>query len=238
MKLICANFKMNLLKNDIINYLEVINNKVNLENIVFFPNNLYIEKFKENNYLVGSQDISFKEFGAVTGDTSINQLKEVGISYTLIGHSERREYFKDSNYISDKIKLALENDIKVVLCIGENLNELESNKTFSVLKEEIDEAIKNNLSLINNDNLIIAYEPIWAIGTGKIPTNDILEKTINYIKNYLKNTYNLNLKVLYGGSVKLDNIEELENISIIDGYLVGGASLNPNKFLDLISKIK
>lgn len=238
MKLICANFKMNLLKNDIINYLEIINNKINLENIVFFPNNLYIEKFKEKNYLVGSQDISFKEFGAVTGDTSINQLKEVGISYTLIGHSERREYFNDNNYISDKIKLALENNIKVVLCIGENLNQFENNKTFSVLKDEIDEGIKNNLSIINNNNLIIAYEPIWAIGTGKIPTNDILEKTINYIKNYLTDTYNLNLKVLYGGSVNIDNIDELENISSLDGYLVGGASLDPDKFLTLIQKIK
>ena len=181
MKIICANFKMNLLKKDIIDYLNTIKNK-NLENVVFFPNNIYIEEFRKNNYLVGSQDISFQEFGAVTGDTSIFQLKELGINYTLIGHSERREYF-------------------------------------------------------NDNNLIIAYEPIWAIGTGIIPTNDILEETIDKIKKYLKEKYNLNLKVLYGGSVKLDNIESLEKISNIDGYLIGGACLDPNNFLNIIDKI-
>ena len=236
MKIICANFKMNLLKKDIIDYLNTIKNK-NLENVVFFPNNIYIEEFRKNNYLVGSQDISFQEFGAVTGDTSIFQLKELGINYTLIGHSERREYFNDNNYISKKISLALKNDIKVILCIGENKTDFLNKQTFDILKEEIEQAFLNNLDLINDNNLIIAYEPIWAIGTGIIPTNDILEETIDKIKKYLKEKYNLNLKVLYGGSVKLDNIESLEKISNIDGYLIGGACLNPDKFLSLIDKV-
>ena len=237
MKLICANFKMNLLENDINNYLDIIDNKITKENTIFFPSSIYIKNFSNKNYLVGSQNISFKEFGALTGDTSILQLKELGISYTLIGHSERREYFKDSNYINQKVNLALKNDIKIVLCIGENENEFIENKTFKVLKKELDDAIINNLNLINSNNLIIAYEPIWAIGTGKIPTNQILENTLKEIKDYLINTYNLDLKVLYGGSVKLENIEELEKIKLIDGYLIGGACLEPNKFLDLISKI-
>ncbi len=235
MKLICANFKMNLTRNDIKNYLNVINDKIK-DNVIFFPTSLYLNDFKEEGYKIGSQDISFKDFGSVTGDTSVLQLKDMGINYTIIGHSERREYFNDSKYVNQKINLALKNNIKVVLCIGENLNEFESNQTIIILKKELDDAINNNLDLINRDNLIIAYEPIWAIGTGKIPTIDILNKTILEIKEYLK-SYNLNLKVLYGGSVNLDNIEELETINLIDGYLIGGASLNPEKFLSLINKV-
>ena len=177
MKLICANFKMNLTRNDIKNYLNVIKDKVK-ENVIFFPTSLYLNEFKEEGYEIGSQDISFKDFGSVTGDTSVLQLKDMGISYTIIGHSERREYFNDSKYVNQKINLALKNNIKVVLCIGENLNEFESNQTITILKKELDDAINNNLDLINRDNLIIAYEPIWAIGTGKIPTKDILNKTI------------------------------------------------------------
>ena len=137
MKIIGANFKMNFKKDDINNYLEVIKNKIPIDNIIFFPSNLYIESFTKNNYLVGSQNISFQEFGAVTGDTSILQLKELGIKYTLIGHSERRKYFNDDNYIADKMKLALKNDIIPVLCIGESLREYENNLTKDKLKGEI-----------------------------------------------------------------------------------------------------
>ena len=234
MKIIGANFKMNFQKDDINNYLEVIKNKIPIDNIIFFPSNLYIESFTKNNYLVGSQNISFQEFGAVTGDTSILQLKELGIKYTLIGHSERRKYFNDDNYIADKIKLALKNDIIPVLCIGESLREYENNLTKDKLKEQIDIALKDNRS----DKIIIAYEPIWSIGTGKIPTNDILTEIISFIKNYINENYHINLKVIYGGSVNLDNILELNKINNLDGYLIGGATLNPNKFLELIDKIK
>lgn len=238
MKLICANFKMNLLEKDILDYLDTIDGKILKENVIFFPNNLYIKHFYQKNYLVGSQNISFQNWGAITGDTSILQLKELGISYTLIGHSERREYFNDSKFISKKVNLALENNIKVILCIGENKNEWENNQTFEVLKKELDEAIKMNLNLINFDNFIVAYEPIWAIGTGNIPSNPILEKTILEIKEYLRDNYHLNINVLYGGSVNLENILELEKIKNIDGYLVGGLSLHPNQFLSLINKVK
>ena len=114
MKLIVANFKMNLLIKDIHNYLEVIEQKLNKDQVIFCPNNLHIKYFSEKNYLVGSQDISFQEYGAITGDTSINQLKEVGITYTIIGHSERRQYFLDDKYINKKVKLALSKQIKII----------------------------------------------------------------------------------------------------------------------------
>jgi len=237
MKLICANFKMNLLKNDIVNYLKVIEEKIPKENVIFFPNNIHIEYFKNKNYLVGSQDISFKDFGSITGDTSVLQLKELGITHTIIGHSERRGYFNDDNYIDKKVNLSLNNNIKAILCIGENLEEKNSNKTLEVLKNELDSGIKNNLSYINNNNLIIAYEPIWSIGTNVIPTNLELENTIKEIKNYLKETYNLNLKVLYGGSVNKQNINILDSVNNIDGYLIGSASLKPYDLLEIIKKM-
>ena len=236
MKLICCNFKMNLLKNDINNYLNTIKDKIEKGRVIFFPSIPYIESFSKENYLVGSQNISFTEFGSVTGDTSIKQLKELGVTYTIIGHSERRKYFDDDKYISKKIKLALNNNIKVILCIGE-LEKISSEETNSFLKDEIDEALRDNLDLIN-ENIIIAYEPIWAIGSGVIPDNNWINTTISYIKNYIKNTYNKDIKVLYGGSVKLDNIDNLEKLDIIDGYLIGGASLNPNDIIALQSKIK
>ena len=237
MKLICCNFKMNLLKKDISNYLNTINNKIEKEKVIFFPSIPYIEEFSKNGYLVGSQDISFVDFGSITGDTSINQLKELGITYTIIGHSERRKFFDDDKYISKKIKLALNNNIKVILCIGEFEKNIQE-ETNIFLKNEIDLAFIDNKELINNNNLIIAYEPIWAIGSGVMPDEKCLSNTISFIKNYVMNTCNLNLKVLYGGSINLDNIKNIEKITEIDGYLIGGSSLNPEIFLSIISNIK
>ena len=234
MKLICCNFKMNLLKKDIENYLKVIENKLNKENIIFFPSIPYISMFKNKNYKVGSQDISIEKFGSITGDISIIQLKELGINYTIIGHSERRKYFNDDKYISKKINLALSNDVKVILCIGESIKTNEK-ETFDFLKYEIDEAFKNNLNLIKNDNFIIAYEPIWSIGNGIIPENNCIKNTILYIKQYIFDNYQLNLKVLYGGSVNPNNIKYLNEIDEIDGYLIGSSSLKPDDILSITS---
>lgn len=236
MKLLCLNFKMNLLKKDVLKYLKCIDNKIDKDNIIFFPSIPYIELFTKENYLVGSQDISFKDFGSFTGDTSIEQLKELGIKYTLIGHSERRKYFDDDKYISKKIKLAVENNIIPILCIGEELKGDQS-ETNAILKEKLDEVIIENLILLNNDNLIIAYEPIWAIGSDIIPNNNDLKNTISFIDNYLINTYNLHLKILYGGSVNLDTLDSLEKIKELDGYLIGSFSLKPENVLAISKKI-
>lgn len=234
MKLICCNFKMNLLKKDIENYLNVIEDKIDKNNIIFFPSIPYIPLFSNKNYIVGSQDISFESFGSITGDTSVLQLKELGIKYTIIGHHERRKYFDDDKYIFKKVNIALKNGINSILCIGETIksNDLE---TFELLKYEIDEALKNNLDLINNNNLIIAYEPIWSIGSGVIPSNNSLINTILFIKKYLFDNYGLNLKVLYGGSVNLDNINSLNQIKELDGYLIGNFSLKPENILSISS---
>ena len=233
MKLIVGNFKMNLLKEDINNYLNVIKDK-DFSNVVFCPSNIYLTSFIESNLNTGSQDIGFMENGAYTGDISASQLKSIGVKYTLVGHSERRKYYHDSDYVNKKISSAINNDIIPILCIGETKEERDNNLTNIRLKEEIDKAF-NNIS--NLSNIIIAYEPLWSIGTGLIPTNNEIFETISYIKEYVKSQYNFDVKVLYGGSVNNNNILELESVNNIDGYLVGGCSLDTNKFLDLINKI-
>lgn len=234
MKIIAANFKMNLTKKEIDNYLKEIDNK-KINNVIFFPSNLYIPYFSK--YNIGSQDISFKELGSITGDTSIKQYLDFNIKYVLIGHSERRKYFNDSKYISDKVNLALKNNIIPIICIGETEEEYNNNLTKKVLKKELDEALESNITLLNNE-IIIAYEPIFSIGTNKVLDIKEIENIISYIKSYLKNTYLLDIKVLYGGSVNLNNIGNLEKISNLDGYLIGNASLDAKSFLDLTSKIK
>lgn len=234
MKIIAANFKMNLTKKEIDNYLKEIDNK-KINNVIFFPSNIYIPYFSK--YNIGSQDISFKEIGSITGDTSIKQYLDFNIKYVLIGHSERRKYFNDSKYISDKVNLALKNNIIPIICVGETEEEYNNNLTKKVLKDELDEALENNITLLNN-KIIIAYEPIFSIGTNKVLDIKEIENIVSYIKSYLKNTYLLDIKVLYGGSVNLNNIGNLEKISNLDGYLIGNASLDAKSFLDLTSKIK
>ena len=234
MKIIAANFKMNLTKKEIDNYLKEIDNK-KINNVIFFPSNIYIPYFSK--YNIGSQDISFKELGSITGDTSIKQYLDFNIKYVLIGHSERRKYFNDSKYISDKVNLTLKNNIIPIICVGETEEEYNNNLTKKVLKDELDEALENNITLLNNE-IIIAYEPIFSIGTNKVLDIKEIENIVSYIKSYLKNTYLLDIKVLYGGSVNLNNIGNLEKISNLDGYLIGNASLDAKSFLDLTSKIK
>lgn len=233
MKIIAANFKMNLTKTEIDNYLNTIKGKID-KNVIFFPSDIYLNDF--SSYLTGSQNISFIEKGAVTGDISIIQLLDMNIKYTLIGHSERRLYFNDNNYINSKIRLALLNKITPILCIGENLEEYQNKETFSKLTKQIDEAFLNNNSILN-DSLIVAYEPIWSIGTGNILDIKTIVEVIDFIKKYILDNYKLNLKVIYGGSVNLNNISNLESLNL-DGYLIGNACLDPKKFLELIRFIK
>ena len=234
MKLIVANFKMNLLKEDILEYVKHFNKKES--NVIFCPSNIYLNYFLEKDLNVGSQDASFEEKGAFTGDVSASQLKSIGVKYTIIGHSERRKYHNDDKYVNNKLICALNNSLIPILCIGETKEQRENNETYQVLEKQLNEALNN----INSDllsNIIIAYEPVWSIGTGIIPSNYDIYNTISFIKEYLQKRYVLQLKVLYGGSVNSNNISELETINNIDGYLIGGSSIDYNKFLDIINKV-
>ena len=229
MKIIACNLKMNLMPSELNNYIEGM--KAIKDKILLFPPAIYIDNFIKNGFVTGSQDISFKEMGAYTGDISILQLKELGIKHTIIGHSERRQYYQDDRFVNEKIKLCLKNDVLPILCVGETQEENSRNETYSVCTREIDEAFKDN----DIKDIIIAYEPIFSIGTGIVPTNEFINETIGDIKKYILDKYGLNVKVLYGGSVNDGNIKTLEEIPNVDGYLIGSSSLKVDSMKNIVN---
>ena len=232
MKIIACNLKMNLMPSEINDYIEGM--KAIKDEILLFPTSIYIDNFVKSGFTTGSQDISYAEKGAYTGDTSILQLKELGIKYSIVGHSERRAYYQDDQYVNKKINLCINNDIMPVLCVGETLEQNKNNETNEVIIRELDSAFTDN----NIKSIIIAYEPIWSIGTGLIPSNDFIEEVVNNIKTYIKDKYGIEVSVLYGGSVNADNISTLEEIPNVDGYLIGGSSLKIDSMKKIVSTIR
>ena len=185
-----------------------------------------------------AQDVSIFDNGPCTGDISGRQIKSMGINYSLVGHSERRKNYNDGIYAKEKLIRLLEQDIIPVLCIGENLEERQSGKTFMVIENLIKEAMDEIGDIAKK--IIIAYEPIWSIstsGTGIVPKNEEIEEVSSFIKKYILNNYAYEPKVLYGGSVNNKCIDDLEKIDNIDGYLVGGCSLKCEEFEKLINSI-
>ena len=193
----------------------------------------YAKYFKNKNISIGSQNCYQKDqFSSNTAAVSPFMLKNVGAKYTLVGHSDNREEGDTDAILKNKVFFALKNNLRVVFCIGENKIERENKKTFSVLKKQIMKVLDKKL---NNKNIIVAYEPIWSIGTGKIPTKNELRKTTYYIKKVLKNIFKKKSPaVLYGGSVDENNISMFKEINEIDGFLIGGASKSSKKFIDII----
>jgi len=187
------------------------------------------KKLKNTNIDVGAQNCHEQDtYGAFTGSINSMMLKNVGAKYVIIGHSENRQAGETNKLINLKIKNALKSGLKVIFCIGETLQE----KRKKITKKILNKQIKLGLNKIKNKkNVIIAYEPVWSIGTGLIPKSNELFKTIDFIKKKIKNN-----KVLYGGSVNPKNIHELKLINNLDGYLIGGASQDPKKFIDIIKK--
>lgn len=232
-KLIVANLKMNMIINDLTDYLPKINKFINNDNVVICPTSLYIPYFLKQKYKVGIQNIFYKSSGAYTGEISPKQAASMGIEYVLIGHSERRTYFNEiDSDINKKVYESSKYNLKIILCIGETLEQRNMLRTTKVLKKQINLALKN---ISNFDNIIIAYEPIWSIGTNIVPTNNDIEKTVSYIKQVVKELTNYsNIKVLYGGSVNETNIGNIININGVSGVLVGGASLDADRFLKMI----
>ncbi len=192
----------------------------------------YAKQFKNKNISIGSQNCYQKDqFSSNTAAVSPYMIRSVGSKYTLVGHSDNRTEGDTDKILKDKVKYALKNNLKVVFCIGENKKDKKNNKTLSVLKKQINRVL--NKSLYKN-NLIVAYEPIWSIGTGKIPSQKELKTTIIHIKKVLKKILKKSPPVLYGGSVDGSNVKLFKEIKEIDGFLVGGASKSSKKFIDII----
>ena len=190
------------------------------------------KRLKKTKIQVGAQNCHHShDFGAYTGQVNSRMLKSVGAKYVVIGHSENRQLGEDDKLINLKIKSAIKVGLKIIFCIGETLSEKRNKKTNKVL----DKQIKNGLSSIKKkSNIIIAYEPVWSIGSGLIPKSEDLKKSITFIKSKFGKK---SPKILYGGSVNSNNVDKLKIIAGIDGFLVGGASQNSKKFIDIIKKI-
>ena len=191
----------------------------------------FSKKFNNCQIAIGGQNChESKHYGPYTGSVNSRMLKNIGAHFVIIGHSENREKGEDNKLINLKIKSSLEAKLKVIFCIGETLNEKRKKKTQSVLSKQIKIGLKD---IKNKSNILIAYEPVWAIGTGIVPKSKDLLKTVKFIKSKFKDK---SPKVLYGGSVNPQNIKNLKEINNIDGFLIGGASQNANKFIDIVKK--
>ena len=201
--------------------------------VVVCPPNIFLNQLKTNNsnLFSGAQDVSIYNEGAYTGEISAAMLNDNNIKFCIVGHSERRQHFNESNKaVNLKSINLIKNKIIPVVCIGETLEEKEKKITKDVLLNQINESIP---AISNNQNTIIAYEPIWAIGTGLTPTLDDIDEVHSYIRNIDKK-FN-KFKILYGGSVKSSNSADINQIKNVDGCLIGGASLKVNEFNTIIS---
>lgn len=223
-KMILANLKMyfNTLQ-------EIKNYQDELENyktkFVVFPQNIYLENFIKNGFIVGSQDISDKETGPYTGEVSAKSIKDLKAQYTIIGHYEVRQKNKnENNLIEEKIKQALKNNLKVVLCVGETIKEKNEGM--------VEETIKNQLKNIKpNENIIVTYEPTYSIGSDINPTNEEIIKVIKQIKKLGHK------KVLYGGNVNIDNINDINKLELIDGFLIGSDAIKSSNLIKMIEVV-
>ena len=244
-KVIAGNWKMNMLPNEAIKFIQDLTPLVKdtkNEVIICAP---YTDLFytilnaQDTNIKIGTQNMHFEEKGAYTGEVSGKMLKSIGVEYVIIGHSERRQYFAETDEtVNKKIKAAFENDLKPIVCVGETLEEREKGIAFDVITKQTRLAL-DGLSNEQVKNTIIAYEPIWAIGTGKTATADDANESIKKIREEISKIYGKDIAecviILYGGSVKSSNAKELFNKSDIDGGLVGGASLKAEESAKIVN---
>ncbi len=242
--LIAGNWKMNLdcrQGADLVKSIKVAVQETEVEVAVCCPSILLgcIGESVENTSIkLGAQNMHWEDAGAFTGEISPDMLLEAKVHYVIIGHSERRQIFSETDeMVNKKVAKAIVKGITPIMCIGETLAEREADETFSVLKRQLEEGIKG-ISPEEVKTLVIAYEPIWAIGTGKTATPEQANEAIGYIRSELEKLYgnqvSEEIRILYGGSVKPDNATEIMNCEEIDGALVGGASLKADDFIGII----
>ena len=244
-KIIAGNWKMHKLPNQAINYIEELAPMVKdttHEVVLCVP---YVDLFyamltiQGTNIKIGAQNMHYETQGAYTGEISSEMLKAIGVKYVIIGHSERRQYYNETDEtVALKIKKALECELKPIFCVGETLEQKENGQTQEIITSQVKIGL-SKLESTQVKNIIIAYEPIWAIGTGKTATAEDANNSIKSIREEIAKIYGIDIaneiSILYGGSVKPENANELFNMSDIDGGLIGGASLNANEFEKIVN---
>lgn len=243
--IIAGNWKMNNTPSDtkvFINSLKQKELSEDVEKIIATPfTSLYLanELLNDTDIKIGAQNMYFEDRGAFTGEVSGQMLKDLNVSYVIIGHSERREIFNESDeLLNKKVKAAISKELSPILCCGETIEEREAQKHQEKIKNQITKDLEG-ISEKDLDKLVIAYEPIWAIGTGKTASPEDAEEMCKYIREILEELYSKdladNIRILYGGSVKPENVKEIMAKENVDGALVGGASLKVDSFTSLIN---
>ena len=241
--IIAGNWKMNKTAAEavaLINELKPLVAKSKPEVVICVP---YTDLWVANDAIAGSkiklgaENVAWADSGAFTGEISAAMLKEIGVEYVIIGHSERRQYFGETDEtVNMRLHQALKNGLKPIVCVGETLTEREKNKTKKVLKKQVLEGLKD---VADFTDIVIAYEPVWAIGTGKTATAEDANKTIGYIRSLVKKTWGAEvakaLRIQYGGSMKPSNAKELMAMRNIDGGLIGGAALEAQDFAAIVN---
>ena len=238
-KYICGNWKMNKTSSEALEFAKEINEfEFNKVDVLLAPSFVTLESLRKNlkdEIKLAGQNVSEFDDGAFTGEISTSMLKDIGVEEVIIGHSERREKFSESDeIINAKVKKALADDLSVILCLGESLEIKEEGKEIDFVRDEL---LKSLDGVDDLENLTIAYEPIWAIGTGKTCSSEDAEIMCKEIRNIINEKYgeiSQQIRILYGGSVKPSNAGEILSKENIDGVLVGGASLKASDFIEII----
>lgn len=244
-KIIAGNWKMNYTVVQAENFVNEIKDRINTSetDVVLIPNFMALDRVADiidgTNILLGAQNVYFEDKGAYTGETSPLMLASVGVKYCLVGHSERRQYFYETDEIvNKKVKKLLEKDINPIICVGETLEKRNEEKMYEVVENQIKQALEGITKEQVNRNIVIAYEPIWAIGTGITATAEQAEDMCKFIRQVIEKMYDEKtankIRIQYGGSVKPNNVSEILNMENIDGVLVGGASLT-NDFVAIVN---
>ena len=244
-KIIAGNWKMNYCVNKAEAFVDEIKDTINTDevDVVICPNFMALDRISDliegTNIKLGAQNVYPEDKGAYTGETSVKMLAAIGVKYCIVGHSERRQYFNETDeFVNKKAKKLLEVDICPIVCVGETLEERESNSMFDVVEKQVRNSLDGIDKELMANKVVIAYEPIWAIGTGKTATAEQANEMCKHIRNVVSKMYDEDtaqkVRIQYGGSVKPSNANEILNMSDIDGALVGGASLT-NDFVAIVN---
>ena len=243
--LIAGNWKMNTTASESVDLISEINSLVGQQTqvqVCICPPFTSIQKssslVEQSEVLLGAQNMSAEPSGAFTGEISAEMLRDLYVNFVILGHSERRQYFGETNEsINLKVLAAVQNNLKPIYCIGETLEERESEKTLEVVKTQVQEGLAN-FPLSEVDNLVLAYEPVWAIGTGKTATDEMAQEVHAYVRALLVDLFGdaagSGIRILYGGSMKPENAAGLLSQPDVDGGLIGGASLNAKSFCAIV----